>query len=83
MISMTSSLVAKALTHTTFHKSQILHGEQYIEILDSLPTNGVLSTKSSVIDVQDKKSGALVVTQCLLLLTHFKEKFALTNSKFS
>lgn len=68
MMSMSSSLVAKALTHTTFHPSQILHGEQYLEIFDSLPTDGVLSTKSSVIDVQDKKSGALVVTQGLLII---------------
>lgn len=68
LTAMSSSLVADALTHTTFDLSQILHGEQYIEILDSLPTDGVLTTKSSVIDVQDKKSGALVVTQGLFSL---------------
>lgn len=60
---MSSTLVADALTHTTFDLSQILHGEQYLEIVDALPSDGVLTTKSSVIDVQDKKSGALVVTQ--------------------
>lgn len=63
LTSMSSSLVADAITHTTFDLSQILHGEQYLEIVDALPSEGVLTTKSSVIDVQDKKSGALVVTQ--------------------
>lgn len=60
---MQTSLVADALTHTTFDLSQILHGEQYLEVLETLPTDGVLTTKSTVIDVQDKKSGALVVVQ--------------------
>lgn len=32
-------------------------------MFDSVPTEGVLTTTSSVIDVLDKKSGALVVTQ--------------------
>lgn len=75
LTSMSSSLVADAITHTTFDLSQILHGEQYLEIVDKLPSDGVLTTKSSVIDVQDKKSGALVVTQGLSLLLEVKELF--------
>ena len=63
LLGMSSSLTANAITHTTFDLSQILHGEQYLEVMDTLPMDGVLTTKSKVIDVQDKKSGALVVTQ--------------------
>ena len=41
----------------------MLHGEQYVELLKPLP-NGecTLTTKGYIVDVLDKKSGALVVT---------------------
>lgn len=60
---MGSDLTAKAIPHAQFDLTNILHGEQYIELFDSVPTDGVLTTTSTVIDVLDKKSGALVVTQ--------------------
>jgi len=40
----------------------VLHGEQYLELLEPLPTNCKLTTRGSVIDVMDKKSGAVAVT---------------------
>lgn len=63
-LQMSSSMVADALKHTTVDLTNILHGEQYIEIMDgALPQSGELVTRGKVIDVMDKGSGALVVTQ--------------------
>lgn len=60
---MGSSLTASAIKHTTFDLTNILHGEQYIELLEEPATEGVLTTTATVLDVIDKKSGALVITQ--------------------
>lgn len=67
LLSMGSSLVKSAITHTEFNLSQILHGEQYLEVVDgvdALPVDGLLTSRATVVDVMDKKSGAVVVTQC-------------------
>lgn len=61
---MSSDLVTSAIKHTEFNLSQVLHGEQYLEIVDELPTEGKLTTNGTVIDVIDKKSGAVVVVNC-------------------
>lgn len=42
---------------------QILHGEQYLEVFQALPTDGILTTRGKVIDIMDKTSGAVVVSQ--------------------
>jgi (3R)-3-hydroxyacyl-CoA dehydrogenase / 3a,7a,12a-trihydroxy-5b-cholest-24-enoyl-CoA hydratase / enoyl-CoA hydratase 2 len=60
---MTTSLTSTALPNG-FDLSQVLHGEQYLEVLDDLGTSGTLITKGVVVDVMDKKSGALLVTEC-------------------
>ncbi|KRT82416.1 dehydrogenase [Oryctes borbonicus] len=41
---------------------KVLHGEQYLEILGSMKTSGRLTTKVEVVEVLDKGSGALIVT---------------------
>lgn len=41
-----------------------MHGEQYLELLRPLPTDGKLVTRGTIVDVMDKKSGAVVVTLC-------------------
>lgn len=64
LLSLTSGMVKSALPHSDVDFTNILHGEQYLEIVDHLPTDGVLTTKGKVIDVMDKKSGAVVVTSC-------------------
>lgn len=61
MMQMTSGIVSSALTHTEIDLSQVLHGEQYLEVVDELPSEGTLTTNGTVIDVIDKKSGAVVV----------------------
>lgn len=64
LLQMSSDLVSSALKHTELNLSQVLHGEQYLEVVDDLPTEGQLKTTGVVIDVCDKKSGAVVVTNC-------------------
>lgn len=61
IMQMTSGIVSSALTHTEVDLSQVLHGEQYLEVVDELPTEGILTTNGTVIDVIDKRSGAVVV----------------------
>ncbi|CAO1409010.1 unnamed protein product [Diamesa hyperborea] len=61
IMSMTSDLVSSALT-SGFDLTQVLHGEQYVELLRPLPTDCDLTTRGSIVDVLDKKSGAVVVT---------------------
>ena len=43
---------------------QVLHGEQYLELVSPMNTEGSLTTKASVIDVQEKKSGAVITAEC-------------------
>lgn len=65
ILTMTSDLVSSAITHKEMNLSQALHGEQYLEVFDDLPTDGKLTTTGTIIDVVDKRSGALVVAHCL------------------
>lgn len=65
MLQMASNMVSSAVKHTEVELSQILHGEQYLEIFDELPTEGTLKTTGNVIDVIDKRSGAVVIANCM------------------
>lgn len=56
-----SDFLEKAVPGRTVNLGQVLHGEQYIEILGDLPTEGTLVSKVSVAEVMDKGSGAAVV----------------------
>ncbi|KAK7067870.1 hypothetical protein SK128_015783 [Halocaridina rubra] len=42
--------------------SKLLHGEMYVENIKPLPTSATLSTEFKVVDVLDKGSGAVLVT---------------------
>lgn len=64
MLSMTSQLVASALPAGKVDLTNVLHGEQYLEVCGDLPTSGCLTTTGKVLDVMDKGSGAVVVTNC-------------------
>lgn len=44
---------------------KVLHGEQYIEIVTPLRTEGTITTRANVIDVQQKGSGAVIIAECL------------------
>jgi hypothetical protein len=41
----------------------MLHGEQYLEVRNPIPTSGTLISKPRVMEVLDKGSGALVTTE--------------------
>lgn len=44
-----------------FNLAQALHGEQYVELKRPFPTEGTVHSVGKVVDVADKKSGALIV----------------------
>ncbi|XP_054895717.1 peroxisomal multifunctional enzyme type 2 [Poeciliopsis prolifica] len=41
--------------------TQVLHGEQYLELYKPLPTSGTLTSESTVADILDKGSGAVIL----------------------
>lgn len=45
----------------TIDVTKILHGEQYLEIRKPLATSGKLTNEPSIVDIVDKKSGALII----------------------
>lgn len=42
---------------------QLLHGEQYLELLAPLAPEGTLKSEAAILDVLDKGSGAAVLLQ--------------------
>ncbi|XP_037934557.1 peroxisomal multifunctional enzyme type 2-like [Teleopsis dalmanni] len=62
LIAVTKLNIAEKLSMISkTHYKMRLHGEQYLEICDNLPTSGTLTTTCKIIDVMDKSSGAVVV----------------------
>lgn len=51
-----------------FCVSQILHGEQYLELYKPIPVSGKLTSHSRISDVLDKGSGAAIITDGLFHL---------------
>ncbi|XP_061755511.1 peroxisomal multifunctional enzyme type 2 [Nerophis ophidion] len=41
--------------------TQVLHGEQFLELYKTIPTSGSLTSQASIADVLDKGSGALIL----------------------
>lgn len=62
MLGMTTNLISSALPSGKADLTNILHGEQYLEICDDIPTSGNLRTYGKIFDVMDKGSGAVVVS---------------------
>lgn len=58
---MSSSSTTNAVPGKDIDLSNVLHGEQYIEVFD-LPTGGPLTSKANVSEVLDKGSGAAIVS---------------------
>ncbi|MGH0183217.1 UNVERIFIED_CONTAM: hypothetical protein FKN15_011448 [Acipenser sinensis] len=62
-----------------FDFTQLLHGEQYLELYKPLPTSGKLTSQATIADVLDKGSGAVI----LLDVNTYDEKDLLCYSQFS
>ncbi|XP_063905915.1 peroxisomal multifunctional enzyme type 2 [Zophobas morio] len=56
-----SSQLESAIPGKTISLAQVLHGEQYIEFLGEVPTEGKLISKTNIVEVLDKGSGAAIV----------------------
>ncbi|CAG5125521.1 unnamed protein product [Candidula unifasciata] len=54
-------LTLKGLPGFKIDPTKVLHGEQYLELLKPLPRKGRLTSKLSVADILDKKSGAVIL----------------------
>lgn len=44
-----------------YNLSQLLHGEQYLELHGPIPTSGTLITKPEIVDIQNKGESAVVI----------------------
>lgn len=47
-----------------FNPAKLVHGEQYLQLFRPLPISGALRSKTRVVDVLDKGSGAVVILEC-------------------
>ncbi|XP_018054878.1 PREDICTED: peroxisomal multifunctional enzyme type 2-like isoform X3 [Atta colombica] len=59
---MNSSIVQDAVPFT-FNPTQVLHGEQYLEIHKRLPTEATVETRFKIQDILDKGKGTVVLIQ--------------------
>lgn len=59
---MHSEITREAMPNKELNLANLLHGEQYLEILKPTSTSGVLESHCRVVDVIDKGSGAVVIT---------------------
>lgn len=53
----------------------MLHGEQYLELLNPLPTNGKVISEISVADVLDKGKHAVIINDGTLLIILYDVSF--------
>uniref|UniRef100_H2YTE3 Peroxisomal multifunctional enzyme type 2 n=1 Tax=Ciona savignyi TaxID=51511 RepID=H2YTE3_CIOSA len=49
----------------SFNLTQVLHGEQYLELYKPIPTEGKLTSQASIAEVLDKGSGAAIITDII------------------
>lgn len=56
-------LRTKRILGVEFAIDRCVHGEQYIESFKPLPAEGKLRSEARVIDVLDKKTGALLISE--------------------
>lgn len=59
---MSGPTLMSALEGREVNLANVLHGEQYLEILGDLPVEGTFENIGSVAEVLDKGSGAVVVS---------------------
>jgi 3-hydroxyacyl-CoA dehydrogenase/3a,7a,12a-trihydroxy-5b-cholest-24-enoyl-CoA hydratase len=59
--SLTMSIMSSGKLGISLDLVRILHGEQYVELYQPLPTSGTVTLKGKIVDVLDKGSGAVVI----------------------
>ncbi|CAF0908013.1 unnamed protein product [Adineta ricciae] len=59
--SLSMAIVSSGKMGIDIDLSRVLHGEQYVELYQPLPTSGTVTLKGKVVDVLDKGSGAVVI----------------------
>ncbi|CAH1404648.1 unnamed protein product [Nezara viridula] len=62
MATMTSSKILNAIPNKSYDLSQILHGEQYLEVYKPLPLNEELRSTIDIIEVLDKGKNAVIIS---------------------
>lgn len=60
---MSSSMMQDALPFAEVDPTQVLHGEQYLEVYKQLPIEATVETRFKIQDVLDKGKGAVVLIQ--------------------
>ena len=63
MYSMTSSMFEENLPNFQLDPTKILHGEQYVEVHKTVPTEATVESRFTLLDVLDKGKGAVLVIQ--------------------
>ncbi|KAL0121934.1 hypothetical protein PUN28_007017 [Cardiocondyla obscurior] len=60
---MSSSMMQDAIPFIQINPTQVLHGEQYLEVYKRLPTEATVETRFKIQDTLDKGKGAVVLIQ--------------------
>ena len=62
---MSSDILSKISSQygLTIDATRILHGEQYLEVLNPVPIEAKLRSEARVVDVLDKGSGAVIIAE--------------------
>ncbi|XP_078044270.1 peroxisomal multifunctional enzyme type 2 [Augochlora pura] len=63
MFAMSSKILEDSLPGFQLDPMKILHGEQYLEVHKSVPTEATVQTQFKLLDVLDKGSGAVFIIQ--------------------
>ncbi|KAI6229725.1 Enoyl-CoA hydratase [Aphelenchoides fujianensis] len=63
-----------------FKLQNILHGEQYIELFEPLPDDGELRCETEIVDILDKKSSAVILSNVLVYDNRNGKKLAKLQS---
>ncbi|KAI6209072.1 Maoc-1 [Aphelenchoides besseyi] len=63
-----------------FKLEHILHGEQYIELFEPIPDDGELRCETQIVDVLDKKTSAIILTNVTVFDNQTGKKLAKLQS---
>ncbi|EGC28796.1 hypothetical protein DICPUDRAFT_59190 [Dictyostelium purpureum] len=58
-------IISEGIPGLEFDPMMLLHGEQYLEIKNPIPTQGIFETETKITGLYDKGKGALLLFDCL------------------